>query len=318
MLNWRTVRSCIWAAGAAVLWSVPSAHAGRLPAALRCQVAKLDAAGMAARMRMFCEAASVASGATPDCLAKVDETLRLAFARADQGGACTIPGDASDVQTDLVNYGNNVVSSLRGGAGPAPSRCTQSELRAAARNIGELARANAQNLRSPDATRLASDVASAASRLDAAFARARKSRDCLSETNQSEWVSSLLQTEASRLVPGCPCWTSAGIDAAFPPGYFDGDGRGGAVCSDDATGVGLSTTDTCLFSAGMGGGLTLHLPRGSVGVSGTTCGNNLSDLDPDDDGQCNDVSLAVSIAAAQVKACVVEIKSSQAWQTECP
>ena len=316
MLFGQTVRSCLWAASAAVLWSVSSAHAARLPLAVRCQVAKLEAAGMAARMRMFCEAVSVASGATPACLAKVDTSLRLAFEQADLSGACTIPGDASDVWTDIANYGNNVVSSLRR-QGPAPSHCMQGELRAAARSIEELARANAQNLRSPNAALLASDVAGAARRLHLAFVRARKSRDCLSQVNQSEWISSLLQTEVARLVPGCPCWTSAMIDTAFPPGYFDGDGRGGAVCRDDATGVSLRTADECLLRAGENGGLTFHLPRGSVVIYGSTCGDNLSDLDPDDSGQCHDVSLAVSIADAQGKACAAVIKSSQAWQTEC-
>src|ERR1700733_14904747 len=91
----------------------------------------------------------------------------------------------------------------------------------------------------------------------------------------------------------------------------------GAVCSDDATGVRLSTAETCRFRAGEYGGLTFHEPRGSVGVFGTTCGDNLSDLDRDNDGWCENVSLEVRIPAAQGKACAAVIKSSQAWQTEC-
>jgi len=338
---------------AAILLAALSAHAAPTPPALRCQVAKLLAAGMAARARFLCEARSLETGATESCLSRADAVLLEAFQRAELAGGCVTSGDGPDVRKQLFFLAQNVLEALRP-SGPAASRCTERQLEAAACTVQKVVRAEARNHRSPDPARLAADEAAAARSLDAAFTRAFTAGDCLSSVISGD-VFTLLEHEAEVLVgllfpvcgddvqaPGeacdgraslncpagcaadctcqpirCPCYTSASIDAAFPSGYFDANGRGGAVCNDTSTVVAINTVDSCFLPGPLLEGMTLSRAGAGAIIGGAPFCVLFSELDPDHDGLCNGPPMVIDHPTAdQATACVNELKAPQAWQSE--
>ncbi len=121
------------------------------------------------------------------------------------------------------------------------------------------------------------------------------------------------------LPPVCPCFTSAMVDAAFPPGYFDQNGRGGAVCPDESTSVAIFSAGTCIWNRPPFSG-PFEFPRAGVGVvPGEGCAPVRSDIDFDNDGNCDNIfAILQSVSPLQAAACVDALKASQVWQTECP
>ncbi len=71
----------------------------------RCAAAKLKATGKKAKDKLACHARSAAKGGAvdPACLAKAEAKFAKAFATADGRYACTAEGDASTVETTLVD-----------------------------------------------------------------------------------------------------------------------------------------------------------------------------------------------------------------------
>jgi hypothetical protein len=114
----------------------------------------------------------------------------------------------------------------------------------------------------------------------------------------------------------CPCWTSAGIDAVFPPGFFDANGRGGALCNVDGTATSLGAADSCtLFGPG---GLQFVFPRGGVAVLAQNVCVAVPDLDPGNSGSCNGTPTVLSTTPAQTAACTAALHASAAYQAACP
>jgi hypothetical protein len=113
----------------------------------------------------------------------------------------------------------------------------------------------------------------------------------------------------------CPCFTSATLDATFPPGFFDENGRGGAVC-DPPESVGIAAADTCFLARPVGGGFDLTRSGAAV-VGGSSC-TLFVDLDPDNTGFCSGPPLLTGITPAQAAGCIGELQASEIYQTECP
>ena len=113
----------------------------------------------------------------------------------------------------------------------------------------------------------------------------------------------------------CPCWTSASLDAGFPPGYFDQNGRGGVVCNSPGTTTSLGSVDTCILNGPLGQQYTFA--RGGAAVLANIC-VLVPDLDPANTGLCNGPPTVVSLTAEQGAACVAALQASQAFQSSCP
>jgi hypothetical protein len=81
--------------------------------AATCSAIKAKAVGKNASDQMKCQAAAAAEGTVdPSCIEKADEKLTLAFARAEQGGACAAIGNASVAQALLDGFVANTVAAL--------------------------------------------------------------------------------------------------------------------------------------------------------------------------------------------------------------
>lgn len=112
----------------------------------------------------------------------------------------------------------------------------------------------------------------------------------------------------------CPCFDAASIDAAFPPGYFDENGRGGPLCMTD-TAYGITTMGFCLIQSPIDP--TIVNPRAAFGVVlSEFCVFSL-DRDPGNTGFCPPLDV-VLVTPSQEAACVAEVLASQAYQTTCP
>jgi len=301
------------AAGVLIGATIPDA-AGADPA-FRCQAAKLAAVGAETSARLACEQRGLAGGSTAACILRAVLRRDAAFLRIEAAGACSTVGDS----VILGEAAGSAVATLRSAllpGGPAPSACTARQLGAASRAIARLVRAHLRDARTPDPVRLAAAVADARAELEARFARAAQRGDCLSASTAAG-ISDLLEQAAvtfrGMLLGTCPCWTAAGIDAAFPPGYFDANGRGGVVC--DAPVPSISASDTCDLPGPMGQVFTL--PRGGAGIfNGNSC-LLLPDLDPNDTGTCSGTPNLMPITAEQVAACTARLLASDAYHLPC-
>ena len=168
----------------------------------------------------------------------------------------------------------------------------------------------------PDPVGLAATIAAARAELARRFARAAARGDCLSTRSAAD-VSDILESGAltlrGMLVGTCPCWTSASIDLAFPPGFFDASGRGGAVC--DLPAPSLSAADSCVLHGPVGQDFTF--PRGGVAVLGGNLCVAIPDLDPSDIGSCSGVPQIVSISREEAAACTARLLASDAYRQLC-
>jgi hypothetical protein len=114
----------------------------------------------------------------------------------------------------------------------------------------------------------------------------------------------------------CDCWSTAQIDAAFPAGFFDAEGRGGAVCAPPETLGGLIAADSCQFGPPAPNGYVF--PRGGAMVLESSCVLH-TDEDLDDDGQCSSVFPTVTaVTPGQAALCLELLQASAAYQAECP
>jgi hypothetical protein len=117
------------------------------------------------------------------------------------------------------------------------------------------------------------------------------------------------------LPPECPCWSDASLDAAFPSGFFDQAGRGGAVCSGPGGEPTLMAADTCAFQSGSG--TFTDLPRGGAIVLPTTC-MLVPDGDPGNGGQCSTPPTVLSVTPAQRDGCIFRMRLSASHRANCP
>lgn len=115
----------------------------------------------------------------------------------------------------------------------------------------------------------------------------------------------------------CPCWTSASLDAQFPPGFFDELDRGGAQCDVEPTVASVTAVDFCTFRRLSG--VEFTVPRGGAGVIGNGLCAVFEDLDPENTGQCFGPPRGVqTITPQEAAACIAELLASQVYQRECP
>ena len=324
---------------------------GRADAA-PCVFVKLAAAGQEVAARLRCEARDLDTGVVPACVATAATRRQLAFAAAEAEGGCQTTGDSAAIGDAVDDLVASLRTALLPG-GPGSSLCTEGQLRAAARAARRLMQAYARNARQPDAARLNQRIADAQELFTAPFTDAVALGSCLSATGDVA-AFTMLGQGAARLrgllepscgdgvrapvepcdgddlgsCPGtctasctcdmsavCPCWTRTVIDATFPPGYFDQNGRGGATC-DSPTGIrGVVSSDTCFFPRLVNPGFDITR-AGAVILEGSSCAL-FADLDIGNDGSCDVPPLLTSISAAQESACIAELEASEVYQTEC-
>ncbi len=287
---------------------------------VRCAAAKLRATGGEARARLLCERRALTSSVLEPCGAAAIARRGAAYARADASGACASTHDSDILGAAL----DDLLVSLRLELVPGgfqPSRCTAAKLLGTGRAIGEMVAAHARDVRAPDPSRLAADLVAARVRLAAAFARAVRAGDCLSDASATEIGTLLVQAAATfrnLLAGSCPCWTTAQLDAAFPPGFFDAAGRGGATCSVPAPDaiVNVSASDTCtLFGPA---GMTFVFPRGGAAIVNATTCFFTGDLDPSDSGTCGGAPSVTTVTAAEAAVCAARLRTSEPYRSSCP
>jgi predicted dienelactone hydrolase len=114
---------------AAVVWT-GSAAAGPSPS-VKCQAAKLKAAGKACDCRHAVAAKAIASGTTPD-FAKCADKIAAAFAKAEAKGGCPATGDGATVDGRLVGLVSDLSTALQAtGATGDAAACVAAKLKAA-------------------------------------------------------------------------------------------------------------------------------------------------------------------------------------------
>lgn len=308
-LRWSLIIAALTAAS-----PVSPARAAPATPAVACQTAKLLAAGAEAYQRVGC--ARRASSST--CVQMARDRREDLFQRLEGRGGCTTENDSSAIGRDVEELADAIVVTLAP-AGVSGSRCVAKELAASARAIVRYARAEATDKRRPDLVRRARTIENLRAQLATAFAAAAAAGDCRS-TARSENVFALLYDAFNEVVPKlfpepCPCFTSADIDAAFDPGYFDREGRGGAACVMDTEAVAVGTSDACTYRPPVG---SYHptFPRAAAFASDGIC-LITGDLDPDDDGSCAGIPEVVSITPAEAIGCAAAITGSAVYRREC-
>lgn len=285
---------------------------------LRCALAKLHATGVEARARLLCEQRELRSNVLGTCQPTAVARREAAYARADATGVCDETGESEVLGDALVD----LILSLRlvlVPGGVHPSRCTAAQLRGAARAIGEIVAAHVRDVRTPDASRLSASLAAARARLAATFARAAAAGDCLSNA-PAESVADLLEPAAAGfrnlLLGSCSCWTTAQLAAAFPPGFFDTAGRGGASCSALSTLTSVSASDSCTLFGPVG--QSFVLPRGGVAVLDATMCVLIGDTDPSNSGTCSDAPTIRRVTPSEAAVCGARLRASQPYRSNCP
>jgi len=291
------------------------AGAAKNGAAERCQANKLRAAGAEARARLACEAENLESGGSAPCAHDAEQRRAAAFLRFEERGGCRTSDDSDDVGEAIDELIAIALAELRPG-GPAASACTDAQLDTLARASRKLTAAYAYDVRNPDPEGLASRLESFQASFDRAFERAALHGDCLS--GKSAYVGWAIVTHGTDGLRGllnaqCPCWTTELLEATFPPGFFDENGRGGAVCqTGDVTGV--SSASTCFLPEPRGPGY--HLPRSTASVLGSDYCLAFVDNDPGGSGSCGLPTLT-SVTQQEADRCVEELLASRLFD-ECP
>jgi hypothetical protein len=422
-------------AGSLLLLAALDASAALTPVQ-RCQATKLTAAFGEARARVLCFKSNVAPSKLAACIDNAVRRRDQLFAKADARGGCIATGDSADVGAAVAKLVTDLLTVTP--AVTSASRCSATQLGAAASALAKLGQAYVRDVRSADPARLAAALAGAETRFDTTFARALGYGDCLG-TGTADQAWAIVAQGGVRLhgkivpqcgdavrgageacdgtdtgscagdctatctcadacgdgvvnsgeacdgagciaedptgcfppgwadecqccaaqspcyvrgfgnvtpveipcctgecnIPGpeagpnvqvyctqppataCPCWTRASLNAAFPPGYFDEEERGGAVCNQPTTSSSVAAADTCtLFMPGT----TFVVPRGGAGIIGTTHCVVFSDMDANDDGVCDPSGpgpVALTLTAEQAVSCQTELLASQPYQAEC-
>lgn len=95
----------------------PVVSAAGTPPAVKCQVAKVKAAGAKATAKLACHAKAIGKGVAVDseCLAKAEARFLAAFAKAEAPGACPTSGDATAVEALVDGF----VGDVLGAVGPS-------------------------------------------------------------------------------------------------------------------------------------------------------------------------------------------------------
>lgn len=162
----------------AALAPLPDARAAVDPVG-RCLDAKLVAAARQAKSQLACRSRAVkrAQPVDPACLARADERLAKAFARAERRGVCLTAQNAVDVARLGAKLAGRAASELV----PTPataSVCAAKQLLAGGRRDLRVAKAHGKNARAEDLSALAAGIAEADVELAEDLAKAAERGDC--------------------------------------------------------------------------------------------------------------------------------------------
>ncbi len=316
----------------------------------RCVATKLRAAGREARVHLICAKSRNPSA----CLARAAERRDKTFFAVETRNGCLTTGDSAEIGAEVETLVAFLLEMLRPG-GFARAKCTNGQLTATALAITRLAQAYARDARKPDPARLLSELAAAEAKFNAAFARAVARGDCLSQAMAPDVYTVILQgilrlhgklspscgdnvrasTEAcdgfdtgmcsAGCLPDCTCapaatctcWTTASLDAEFPPSFFDEAGRGGVSCETGPTDWSVLTQDRCIWQNPFSG--EAFLARAGVEVRRSGECYVYRDSDPQNTGSCSSGAIVFPIYLwpAQVTACIDALVASQVYQASC-
>ena len=148
-------------------WTV-SAHAGAT-ASMKCQAAKLKAAGKGCDCRHGAAAKALTSGDPPD-FTKCAGKLSDAFAKAESKGGCPATGEGTTVDGRLVTLVNDLETALQTGSasGDAAVACAAAKLKAAGKKCACVHGAQAKAALKG----IAPDFSKCDAKLDSAYAKA--------------------------------------------------------------------------------------------------------------------------------------------------
>lgn len=286
----------------------------------RCRFTKLRAAGREARARFLCEARATPSGADPSCQAAAAERRDEAFRRAELRGGCATTGDSKDAGTTVAAMVDLFQDTFRPAAPDAGAgRCRRLGLMASARAADRLASVYASAGLAPNEARLVTQLERTRAATVPAFARARKLGGCAFDQPASQsyasfevYVGRIRDLVCPTCGVLCPCWTTAELDAEFPPGAFSA--LGGTVCNlislDYVEAIG--SADVC--AERHAGGFNR---RGFAVAYGRLCLIATGDLDSDDDGTCNGFARVEDVDPIELDVCAKAMFSSRIYRQEC-
>jgi hypothetical protein len=231
-----------WAQVALVVLVATAAHAARDPR-VRCESAKLEATATAARRLLICHARAAGSGrpVAATCLDQATFRFTSRFAQIEIGNhSCPTPGDATAIATLLGNFVDATAAALR--PVPGTSSCAARKLAALAKDMLQLGRLYAHDLRTHDDAALADGLGRANAVLADGFAKIEAKGDCVTTGDAATAASSANDVFAGRCGDGLARTPEQcdGADAAACP----------SQCRSDCTCPIPPTSFTCLTQPG--------------------------------------------------------------------
>jgi len=163
----------------ALSFVVPSVGQAALsPAAAKCVAAKLKASGKMAQALLTCDSKAVGKGVAVDplCLAKANDKLAKAFAKATGVGGCLTSDDGGAVGGLLLGSRNLVRADLVTSA--SASKCTAAKLKSAGKRAAALLGVHSKGFKKGSTASLAADVAKATLKFPSDFTKAEGKGDC--------------------------------------------------------------------------------------------------------------------------------------------
>jgi hypothetical protein len=292
-----------------------------------CSVAKLQATVEEVRALLQCEVRDPQTGASPACSAAATERRDDEIRRIEARGGCATVGDSAEL-------GRQAAAVVQGFLLPSFKpydaigvRCARRLIALSGRAALALVRIYATDARVPDEARLQSRLDRARAAFAAEHARLVAAGDCRNpisadqlHANIVNGVATLRDATCPACGVVCPCWTTAQLDAWFPPGSFAG--MGGTVCGDGSAGpdiVNVSSDDWCevppMGSSPLNGAT---FPRAGFAVlDHRLCVLMVGDLDPDDDGTCGGFGGLKSVTDAEASACIASALRTRIYSEEC-
>jgi len=192
----------------------------------QCAVAKIAAAGRRGTQDLTCRATAARRNSPVDasCVARAENRLATSYARAEQGGACLVTGDAGATETLVAAFVADVVAQIPPGASDTERQCAARKLRATGRKVRGEAKCQGAAL-AAGTTVDAECIAHVEARFDAAFARADAAGAC---AGAAATVEGSVDNLMAQLVVSAttPC-------AGTPFGICNGACGDGGVCAPD-------------------------------------------------------------------------------------
>jgi len=226
-----------------------AAQAGPTPEQ-ECASTKLLAAGTKASKKLSCYRKVVEdySAVSARCLQRAEQAFDDAFARADDKGTC--PGDTAEVEGQVDDYVDSILSALPDDNGDAAQTCTAKKLQATGKKAKRKLKCYAKAVRKGEPVD-EKCLEKAETKFDEAFAKAEEAGGCTTVGDADE-----IEQETDDFVGEVTLDVSCGNGVIDPGEECEGDNLDGQQCTDlqspnpefNFNGGTLSCNSSCQFN----------------------------------------------------------------------